>query len=316
MDDLAVGVGLPFTRHDVPHCARVIEDLGFDLVASGEHLTFHGPVPNAFLSLAQAAAVTTRVRLLSAITLAPLYPAVLLAKLASFSDVLSEGRFELGIGVGGEYPPEFQAAGISLEERGRRTDESLEILAQLWSGETTDFSGEFTSFAGIALNPSPTRSTPRVWVAGRGEPAMRRAAKYGTVWMPYMFEPRQLAASLAKIEVLSVASGRPPGSVRGAINAFVCIDSNADVAADLAAKIVGDLYQQDFSGSRRRYLIAGDADACVDRLIEYKTAGAESMVLTLACQPDRWDEMVRILASDVLDPLKSIERTSRQTEAK
>ncbi len=82
--------------------ARRAEQLGFDLVAAGEHVFFHGPAANAFVTLAAAAAVTKRIRLLSALTILPLYPMAMAAKLASTLDLISRGRFDLG--VGGEFP--------------------------------------------------------------------------------------------------------------------------------------------------------------------------------------------------------------------
>src|SRR3954454_7848328 len=114
--------------------AREAEALGFDGVAAGEHLFFHGPVGNAFISLAAAAGATSRVRLISSLTLLPLYPAALAVKLATTLDQVSGGRFDLGVGVGGESPPEFAAVGIDPAERGARADETLELARRLWAG--------------------------------------------------------------------------------------------------------------------------------------------------------------------------------------
>jgi alkanesulfonate monooxygenase SsuD/methylene tetrahydromethanopterin reductase-like flavin-dependent oxidoreductase (luciferase family) len=100
--------------------ARRAEQLGFDLVAAGEHVFFHGPTANAFVTLAAAAAVTERVRLLSALTILPLYPMAMAAKLAATLDLVSRGRFDLGVGVGGEFPPEFAASGVPVGGRGTR----------------------------------------------------------------------------------------------------------------------------------------------------------------------------------------------------
>src|SRR3954468_3172562 len=114
--------------------ARAAEGAGYDGVATGEHLFFHGPHPNGFVALAAAAGATSRVRLLSALTVLPMYPAALAAKLATTLDQVSGGRFDMGIGVGGEYPPEFEVAGVDVAERGARTDEALGLLHALWQG--------------------------------------------------------------------------------------------------------------------------------------------------------------------------------------
>jgi len=170
--------------------ARHAEELGFDFLGCGEHLFFHGPTPNAFAMLAAAAGATSRIRLVSSIVLLPLYPAPVVAKLAATIDVISQGRFELGIGSGGEYPPEFIAAGIDPATRFRRTDEGLYIIRRLFSGETVTFDGEFTAVPGLALNPPPhQRGGPPIWLGGRKPAALRRAGRHADVWMPYMVDP-------------------------------------------------------------------------------------------------------------------------------
>ena len=145
----------------VAGAARWAEQAGFDLVTAGEHLFFHGPVSNAFITLAAAAAVTGRVRLVSSLTVLPVYPMVLAAKMAATLDQVSHGRFELGIGVGGEYPPEFAAAGASVAGRGARTDEALGVLIRLLSGETVTAAGQFGVLDGLRLDPPPVQR-PRV----------------------------------------------------------------------------------------------------------------------------------------------------------
>src|SRR5688500_3074405 len=97
--------------------ARGAEAAGYDGVATGEHLFFHGPVANGFVTLAAAAGATSTIRLLSSLTVLPLYPAALAAKLASTLDQVSKGRFDMGVGVGGEHPPEFVAAGVEVTQR-------------------------------------------------------------------------------------------------------------------------------------------------------------------------------------------------------
>ncbi|HEY7007978.1 MAG TPA: LLM class flavin-dependent oxidoreductase, partial [Jatrophihabitantaceae bacterium] len=155
---------------DVAAAARRAERDGFDAVACGEHIFFHGPVPNAFVSLAAAAGATQRIRLLSALTVLPVYPVALAAKLAATLDRVSGGRLDLGVGIGGEYPPEFDAVGVPVRERGRRTDEALELLGLLFRGEPVDYAGRYTTLRGQRLAPTPVqRPGPPVWIGGRRE---------------------------------------------------------------------------------------------------------------------------------------------------
>src|SRR5436190_18538930 len=133
--ELRAGIVLPRDQRQVPAMARWSEEQGFDHVACGEHLFFHGRTANTFVVLAAAAGATERIRLLSALTILPVYPAVLAAKLAATLDQVSKGRFDLGAGVGGEYPPEVESAGVPVAERGARTEHALETISRLLSGE-------------------------------------------------------------------------------------------------------------------------------------------------------------------------------------
>ncbi|MDH3683515.1 MAG: LLM class flavin-dependent oxidoreductase, partial [Acidimicrobiia bacterium] len=85
--------------HDAKAQARRAEELGYDYLLSGEHIMFHAATGNTLVSLAAAAGATDRIKLMSGIALVPLYPAALLAKQASVLDVVSNGRFSLGVGV-------------------------------------------------------------------------------------------------------------------------------------------------------------------------------------------------------------------------
>ena len=147
--------------------ARRAEQLGFDLLASGEHVFFHGPTSNAFLTLATAAGVTERVRLLSALTILPLYPMAMAAKMASTLDLISNGRFDLGIGVGGEYPPEFAAVGAPVVGRGSRTDEALEVMVRLLSGERVIRRGAVRLAAGPAAGAAARAAAAPAYLGGR-----------------------------------------------------------------------------------------------------------------------------------------------------
>ena len=176
---MQVFLTLSFDQQAVATEARAAEDAGYDGLAAGEHLFFHGPHPNGFVALAAAAGATTRVRLLTSLTVLPLYPAALAAKLATTLDQVSGGRFDMGVGVGGEYPPEFEAAGVELAQRGARTDEALELLRALWRDGTVDFDGRFARVPGLALQPGPVQvGGPRSGSVGAAPP--RSAARGGS----------------------------------------------------------------------------------------------------------------------------------------
>jgi alkanesulfonate monooxygenase SsuD/methylene tetrahydromethanopterin reductase-like flavin-dependent oxidoreductase (luciferase family) len=300
---LYFSMGLSFRVGDFADAARLIEEVGFEAVSAGEHVAFHGPTPSAFINLAYVGGIAPNLRLLSAITLVPLYPVALLAKQAAMLDVVSNGRFDLGVGVGGEYPPEFEAVGVPHAERGARTDEALELLPRLWSGEKVTFDGRFTKLPGISIDPPPVRR-PSIWVAGRKGVAMRRAGRFGDFWNPYMYTPEMLADSIVKVREAAVAAGREPDAVRSAINCFIHVDRDGAKARRVAAEAVGGVYKQDFSGHRFRYLVAGTPAECAERLGEHIEAGSSGAVFSLACGPDEAANVIRLTGEEVLPAVR------------
>lgn len=296
-------VGVSLGRDERGHAAdaRRAEDLGFDMVAVGEHLFFHGPTPNAFVALAAAAGATERIRLLSSLTIVPIYPAALLAKLVASLDLVSNGRFDLGVGVGGEYAAEFEAAGVNPVTRGAKADETLDLLRELFTGERVQFSGRFTTVPGLRLQHPPVqRPGPPVWVGGRKPAAIRRAGRYGDVWLPYMYTPEQLASSLVKVNQEAVRHGRAEGAVSGAIFVWGAVDLDAGRAREQVVGFVSEIYQQDFAPLADHYLLHGSPERVLSRLKEFFDAGADSVVFCPATADDaQRDSMTALLAQEV-----------------
>jgi len=285
--------------------ARSAEDAGYDGVATGEHLFFHGPVANGFITLAAAAGATSRIRLLSSLTVLPLYPAALAAKLATTLDQVSGGRFDLGVGVGGEHPPEFVAAGAEVTERGARADEALELLRALWAGGPVDFEGRFTRVPGLALDPGPVQpGGPPIWLGGRRPAAIRRAGRFGDVWMPYMYTPEQVARSLAEVREAAEAAGRDPASVRGAVFCWGGVGEDAARSRQDVVDTVSAVYQQDFSALADRYLLHGDPGRVTARAREYADAGAETLVFSPVGEGTARTAVVDLFTSAVLPALR------------
>ena len=281
--------------------ARNAEALGFDYLATGEHIMFHGPTANNMVSLAAAAGATERIKLMSGIVLVPLYPPALLAKQVAVLDVVSDGRFHLGIGVGGEFPKEFQAVNVPVEERGARTNEALEVIDKLLTETDVTFNGRFTTLDGVTIAPRGVQQ-PRVpiWVAGRKDVAMKRAARHAEGWMPYMYTPEMLAESMDKIATFTDAAGRPEGSVAGGLYIFTCVHEDRDTALELANRQLSRQYNQDFSKLVSKYTVAGSPEDCIARLQEYIDAGAGTIMLSQGCPPDYVDENTTAIAEAVI----------------
>ena len=288
--------------------ARRAEALGFDILGCGEHLFFHGPTPNSFAMLAAAAAVTSRIRLVTSIALQPLYPAVVVAKMASVIDCISDGRFELGVGAGGEYPPEFAAASIDPRTRFRRLDEGLEVIGRLFAGGPVTFEGGYATLSGVALDPPPRQpGGPPIWLGGRKNGALRRAGRYADVWMPYMVEPKQVRDGLARIRAVAAEHERSADAVSAALFAWTAVDADSSWARSTGVGAVSAAYRQDFSMLADRYLVIGTPDVVTERLAQFAAAGVDAVLIQIAAESaEHRSRIIETFASRVLPIVRNL----------
>lgn len=287
------------------HAERA-EALGYDVLACGEHVSFHGPVPNSFISLACAAGVTSSIKLMSAIALLPLYPAALAAKLGAALDVTSGGRFMFGVGVGGEFPKEFEACGVPIGERGARSNEALAVIKRLWTEDKVTFDGLFNTLNEVAISPPPVqRPHPPIWVAGRQDAAAKRAGRFGDGWLPYMYTPEQLHASQAKVRHFAEEAGRDPDRIEAGIFIWSNVHEDGDRARREAVDYLSRTYAQDFSKLVSRYALAGNPNDCRARIQEYIDAGARRIIIAPASVAGAdTDRNVELMATAVVSALR------------
>ncbi|MFB3104114.1 MAG: LLM class flavin-dependent oxidoreductase [Pseudomonadales bacterium] len=299
MSEIEFGIG--FRRlDDIAAEAREAESLGYQFITTGEHVFFYGPTGNGLISLAAAAGATEHIKLMSSITLVPLYPPALLAKQVAALDMVSNGRFNLGVGVGGEYAKEFEACGVPVNERGARTNEALDVMQRLWTEDDVSFDGKFTKLSGLTLQPKPPQKPyPPIWISGRSDAAMRRAAQYGNGWLPYMYTPEKLSKSVKTIDGYANELGRED-PVKPGLFIFFAVHENGERGLQMAAERLSAQYNQDFSPLVGKYALAGSPEDCVARLKEYIGAGARTIILNSACPADYMVENQRLLAEAVL----------------
>lgn len=304
MANIQFGVGLR-NLTTIAKDAKNAEALGYEFLSTGEHVFFYGPVNNGLISLAAAAGATTHIKLMSAITLVPLYPAALLAKQVTALDVISNGRFNLGVGVGGEFAKEFEACGVPVNERGARTNEALEVMKLLWTQDEVTFDGRFTKLPGVTLDPKPVQQPhPPIWVSGRSEAAMKRCAKYGTGWLPYMYTPEKLAMSLQRIRGYGEREDRET-SVSPGLFIFFAVHEDRDTAINMATDRLSTQYNQDFSALVGKYALAGNPEDCITRLREFIDAGAATIILNSACPSTYMAENEKLFAEEVLPAFRA-----------
>ena len=151
-------------------------------------------------TVAFVAAKTSKLRLVTSVTVVPHRAPVLTAKILATIDVLSEGRFTWGIGVGW-CKEEFEAIGTEpFEERGAVTDETIAVCRELWTNENPSFNGKYAKFSNVFFQPRPVQKRIPIWVGGESGPAMRRTARLGDAWYPIGTNPRNRLDTLARLQ--------------------------------------------------------------------------------------------------------------------
>lgn len=249
-----MGAGIP----SAGAAARRAEWLGLDSVFVGDHLFFHSPNVEAIVALSAAAGATTRIGLGTAVLLPALREPVVLAKQLTSLQAMSGGRLLLGVGVGGEFLPEWEAVGVDPAERGSRTDELLDFLAAAWSEQPVDHVGKHYEVRMPAM--SPAGPMPPVWVGGRADAALRRVQRLGTGWLTVWTSARRMKEAVE-------AFGVRPGLL-----VF------ADFEGSNGRAFVEGHYAMPFE-NMERYVAAGPPAAVAESLAPFVELGVRDFVI-------------------------------------
>lgn len=284
---------------------RRAEQLGFDSIWSGDHIIMHSPILDVMTVLASFAAITERVRLGTAVYLMPLRHPVAIAKQVTSLDLLSDGRFTFGVGVGGEIAREFDAVGVPVHERGRRTDEGLEILTRVLSEDDVTYEGKHYQIHHVTLAPRPRQQPhPPIWVGGRSEAALRRTARFGSCWLGYLVSSARLQDALRQIHAMAPAYKRDPTTIQGGMLLFTAIAQDYETARQMAIANLSRRYNQPFDTLVDRYCILGTPEQCLDKLHTFIKAGMSNLVFSFVCPAEQVPEQLERCAQEILPHLR------------
>jgi len=276
---MRIGIGLPTRADALPADAMLAwaerADRGpFASLAVLDRVVF--PAHEPLITLASVIGVTRRIRLLASVVIAPTRETTLLARQAASLDVLSGGRFSLGVGVGVRRD-DYVATGTAFERRGRRLDEQLPILRRIWAGEP-DVGG--TDAIGV---PPARPGGPELLIGGYVPVVARRIAAYGDGFMaPGGGDPDRMADLWTTIEASWVEAGRV-GRPRWVGSSYVALGPDADRQA---ATYIGSTYAFDRTLAERRLRgIPTTDDAVRDVLRRWASMGVDEFVFR-PCAPD------------------------------
>jgi alkanesulfonate monooxygenase SsuD/methylene tetrahydromethanopterin reductase-like flavin-dependent oxidoreductase (luciferase family) len=277
----------------VVEAARRAEAAGFDGVYAGDHLLHPHPLLESVVSLAAVAASTERISLGPCVMLLALRHPVVLAKQLGTLSAFAPGRLRVGVGVGGEYPAEFEAAGVPLPERGRRMESALRQVRSL----LTDGTGH----PGVTIGPG----APEVpfLLAGWKEVSLRRAAAYGDGWIGYLLGLDSFARRRAFLRRCREELGRAAEPFVTGMLLPVHIDRSGRARA-IAAEAWARLTTARAPFPERLF-VAGRPDEIVEHLHRYWEAGCTEFVLGPADQGDGYLDQVEQLGREILPELKT-----------
>ena len=172
------------------------------------HTTFHEP----FVMYGYLAAITTTVELVTGVIILPQRQTALVAKQAAEVDLLSGGRFRLGIGVGWNAV-EYEALGEDFGSRGKKSAEQIELLRRLWTEQSVTFDGDFHRVTGAGIAPLPVQRPIPVWIGAASAPGYKRAGRLADGWFPMMGPGSALDDARAVVDRAAVEAGRDPSTI-------------------------------------------------------------------------------------------------------
>ncbi|BBY66149.1 LLM class F420-dependent oxidoreductase [Mycolicibacterium helvum] len=172
------------------------------------HTTFHEPL----VMFGYLAAVTTTLELVTGVIILPQRQTALVAKQAAEVDLLSDGRLRLGVGLGWNAV-EYEALGENFSNRGRRSEEQVEVMRRLWTEPSVTLDGRYHTLTGAGLAPLPIQRPIPVWFGAASERAYERAGRLADGWFPMVAPGQGLEEARAAVERAAVAAGRDPAEL-------------------------------------------------------------------------------------------------------
>ena len=257
---------------------ELVADTGIDHVFFADHVSFRvGHGHDGMVVAAGVANLHPTLGIYIGVYLLPLrHPIPVARQLANLAE-MAPGRISFGVGVGGDDRHEVEICGVDPRSRGRRTDESLDILQRLLAGETVDHSGEFFNFEQARIIPTPDPPIP-VYVGGRADAALRRAGKYADGWLGIWCSSERYAESIA---IYNQAAEDAQRDVQAdhAIQLWVGVGKDQTEAASFVGPAMEGFYRVPFE-KFSRYTPHGTVDDIVDFLAPYLEAGCRHFNLT------------------------------------
>jgi probable F420-dependent oxidoreductase len=297
---VAIGLGLmeyPFAgAGDYWRWVDLCEAGGVDSIWQTDRLVSRTPILECMTVMAALAGRTRRLRFGMNVVSLALRDPVLLAKQCATIDVLSEGRLLPAFGIGSPLGPEWQTLDIDTKTRGRRTDESLQIIARLWREDSVDFEGRHYRLKAASISPKPVQPDLPMWIGGSSDAAIRRTAKYGTGWQGGGETMEDAIRVVAGIKQALPAAGRSIDEDHYGASFPFHFGSPSDPVVGRAM----DAYAKRTGRDPTKQFAVGDANTILDRIGEYVAGGIQKFILRPIGSGEQVLAQTRLLIEQVL----------------
>ena len=326
---VCLSTGFEGVMHPVPFAGaedfiaqgKLCERLGYDSVWGNDHVTtqdyvrelFPGKPPNFYepmIVLAAIGAVTTKLKLGTALTVLPMRDPVYLAKQAITLDQMTNGRFIMAVGLGA-YREEFLAWGGSRVEKARRgdmMDEGLQALELLFNKARCSYEGRYYSFKDLEMFPKSKAQPFPLYVGGHNMEALERAVRYGQGWLPGWRPLKEMEERIAHLKRRAVELGRNPADIEIAPQFSVTVDKTLEAAEKryMESGLVAHRKSLSYTGRDLSHQVVanlvGSPDVILDKIEKLRAIGVDhcSALMFPANSVTEVNEQIEWFAADVM----------------
>ena len=304
----ASGPWLP-SIDELVELVELVDSSGYDSLWVGDHISFAVPVLDPLLQLAQAAMASRRLTLGTSVYLLPLRHPAPVAKQVATLDHLTEGRLIFGVGVGGEFPREYEACGIPRNERGPRLSEGIALLRTILERRAGE--PRRPVLWPFHRNPDAAAGAATRWATDLvRRPFRRRAATHRAAsadgWLSYVVTPEMYRAALEKIDAAAQEAGRGVTRFGTGHLLFTRIDDSYDKALDAATETLSVRYAMDFRRAAQRYCALGRPEQVAERIREFHAAGVRHVALDLLGPYEQRHDQITRFATEAMPLLRDL----------
>ncbi len=250
-----------------------VEESRIDHLFIADHVSFHnGLGMDGLVNAATLAAMNPNTTIFIGVYLLALRHPVPVARQLSSLGLSAPGRIILGVGIGGEDRHEMEICGIDPSTRGRRTNDCLQVLRQLLTGESFSYKCEFFEFEDALIKPAPNPAIPII-IGGRSNAAIKRTALYGDGWLGVWCSPRRFGQAIAEVDALACNQGRKVETWTHGMQIWVGLDNDRAKAREFVAKEMQSMYHLPFEAFEK-YSPCGNPEEVAEFLVPFVKNGA------------------------------------------